>query len=53
MPAIAYYVLVQTIIHRHGRDSILAQAIGQDVKGKISVLFLLAEIGVAFLEPWI
>jgi uncharacterized membrane protein len=34
MPAIAYYVLVQTIIHRHGRGSILAQAIGQDIKGK-------------------
>jgi uncharacterized membrane protein len=53
MPAIAYYVLVQTIIHRHGRGSILAQAIGQDNKGKVSVLLLLVGIAVAFLEPWI
>jgi uncharacterized membrane protein len=53
MPAIAYYVLVQAIIHRHGRESMLAQAIGRDLKGKASVLLLLAGIGVAFVEPWI
>jgi uncharacterized membrane protein len=53
MPAIAYYVLVQAIIHRHGRDSMLARAIGRDLKGKASVLLLLAGIAVAFLEPWI
>jgi uncharacterized membrane protein len=53
MPAIAYYLLVQTIIRRHGRDSMLAQAVGQDLKGKISVLLLAAGIGSAFLEPWV
>jgi uncharacterized membrane protein len=52
MPAIAYYLLVQAIIHRHGKDSILAQAVGQDLKGKISVLLLLAAILLAFFEPW-
>jgi uncharacterized membrane protein len=53
MPAIAYYFLVQAIIRRHGRDSMLAQAIGRDLKGKVTVLLLLAGIVVAFLEPWI
>jgi uncharacterized membrane protein len=53
MPAIAYYILVQAIIRRQGRDSMLAQAIGRDLKGKVSVLLLLAGVVVAFLEPWI
>jgi uncharacterized membrane protein len=53
MPAIAYYVLVQAIIHRHGRDSMLAQAVGRDLKGKASVLLLSAGIAMAFLKPWI
>ena len=53
MPAIAYYMLVQAIIRRHGRDSMLAQAIGSDLKGKVTVLLLLAGIVVAFLEQWI
>jgi uncharacterized membrane protein len=53
MPAIAYYFLVQAIIRRHGRDSMLAQAIGRDLKGKVTVLLMLAGIVVAFLQPWI
>jgi len=53
MPAIAYYILVQAIIRRQGRDSMLAEAIGRDLKGKVSVLLLLAGVVVAFLEPWI
>jgi uncharacterized membrane protein len=53
MPAIAYYLLVKAIIHRHGRDSMLAQAVGQDLKGKISVLLLAAGIVVAFVAPWV
>jgi hypothetical protein len=31
----------------------LAQAVGQDLKGKISVLLLAAGIVVAFVEPWV
>jgi uncharacterized membrane protein len=53
MPAIAYFLLVKAIIHRHGRDSLLAQAIGRDLKGKMSVLLLAAGILLAFFEPWI
>ncbi len=35
--AVAYFILVQTLIVHHGSDSVLAAAIGRDVKGKISV----------------
>jgi hypothetical protein len=53
MPAIAYYLLVKAIIRRHGANSILAQAVGNDLKGKMSVLLLMAGILLAFLESWI
>jgi uncharacterized membrane protein len=45
--------LVKAIIHRHGENSVLAAAVGSDLKGKISMLLLLAGIFLAFLEPWI
>ena len=53
MPAIAYYLLVKAIIRRHGANSILAQAVGHDLKGKMSVLLLMAGVLLAFLESWI
>ena len=53
MPAIAYYLLVKAIIRRHGANSILAQAVGNDLKGKMSVLLLMAGVLLAFLESWI
>jgi uncharacterized membrane protein len=53
MAAIAYYVLEQTIIGKEGRDSLVAQAIGKDRKGKISALFYLLAIPLAFVSSWI
>jgi uncharacterized membrane protein len=53
MAAIAYYVLQQTIIAKEGRQSLLAQAIGKDWKGKLSPLLYLAAIPLAFVSPWI
>jgi uncharacterized membrane protein len=53
MAAIAYYVLQRTIIAREGRDSLLAQAIGKDRKGKLSPLLYLAAISLAFVSSWI
>jgi uncharacterized membrane protein len=35
MPAIAYILLQSAIIRLHGRDGLLARAVGPDVKGKI------------------
>jgi uncharacterized membrane protein len=53
MAAIAYYILQRTIIAKEGRESLLAQAVGRDWKGKLSPLFYLAAIPLAFVSPWI
>jgi uncharacterized membrane protein len=51
--AIAYYILAHALIARHGKDSVLAQALGSDFKGKISPLFYAAAIGLAFVNVWL
>jgi uncharacterized membrane protein len=51
MPAIAYVLLQLAIIHRQGKRSVLARALGSDLKGKISPLFYIAGIGLAFVYP--
>jgi uncharacterized membrane protein len=53
MAAIAYYILERAIIAKEGRDSLVAQAVGKDWKGRISLVFYLAAIPLAFLSPWI
>jgi uncharacterized membrane protein len=50
--AIAYFILTRTLILLHGRESILAAALGRDFKGKVSVVVYLAAIALAFLSPW-
>jgi uncharacterized membrane protein len=52
MAAIAYYVLVRVIIHGQGEGSLLAKAIGNDRKGKISVIPYAVAIPLALVEPW-
>jgi uncharacterized membrane protein len=43
MAAIAYFILQTTIISEQGENSVLARAIGKDIKGKISPpLYLMA-----------
>ena len=49
--AVAYLVLQLTIIRVDGPDSILARAIGLDVKGKLSPLLYVTAIGVSFAVP--
>jgi uncharacterized membrane protein len=51
MPAIAYVLLQNAIVHRQGRRSVLARAVGSDLKGKISPVFYMAGIGLAFVAP--
>jgi len=51
--AIAYFVLQGAMIRRHGRDSVLARAIGRDVKGKVSLAIYLVAIPVALTLPWL
>jgi uncharacterized membrane protein len=51
--AIAYWLLQRAIIAEHGPKSLLAAALGRDVKGNISPLIYAAAIGLAFVRPWI
>ena len=53
MAAIAYYILQNLIIASQGRGSEVAQAIGSDLKGKLSPLLYAVGIGLSFLRPWI
>jgi uncharacterized membrane protein len=53
MPAIAYVLLQKAIIHRQGARSVLAKAVGGDLKGKLSPLAYLTGIGFAFYQPWV
>ncbi len=51
LAAIAYYVLQQTIIRVQGPGSLLAAAVGRDLKGKLSPLFYVIAIPAAFVHP--
>jgi uncharacterized membrane protein len=53
MAAIAYQILEHAIIAKEGRGSLLARAIGRDWKGKLSSVFYLAAIPLAFVSSWI
>jgi len=51
--AIAYTILQMTIVRRHGPKSVLAAAVGKDVKGKVSLGMYVAAIAAACLLPWL
>jgi uncharacterized membrane protein len=53
MPAIAYYLLQKAILRTQGSESLLANALGADIKGKISPVLYAAAILLAFVSPWI
>ena len=51
--AIAFSILVTTIVRAGGRNSAVARAIGSNVKGKASLALYAAGIALAFVSPWI
>jgi uncharacterized membrane protein len=53
MPAIAYFLLQKAIVHLQGKHSVLANALGRDFKGKISVLLYAAAAALAFVDAWL
>lgn len=53
MAALAYTLLQRAIILKHGQDSLLAEAVGNDLKGKLSLLLYAIAIPSAFLSSWI
>jgi uncharacterized membrane protein len=53
MAAIAYYILQQLIIASQGPDSLLKKAVRGDWKGKLSPVFYILAISLAFVSEWI
>ena len=51
--ALSYAVLERQIIAANGRDSRLALAVGNDRKGRLSVLVYVSAVALAFVRPWI
>src|SRR6266498_1379690 len=51
--AVAFYILVRVLISLHGEDSVLATALGEDFKGKVSLVIYLVAIPLAFVNSWL
>lgn len=51
--AVAYGILVRTIVRANGPDSAVARGLGSDFKGNISIVMYLLAIGLAWVSPWI
>ncbi|MGH7272021.1 MAG: TMEM175 family protein [Polyangiaceae bacterium] len=51
--ACAYQLLTAAIVSLVGRTSLLATAVGSDLKGKASLLIYLVAVPLAFVRPWI
>jgi uncharacterized membrane protein len=51
--ALAYYILQTTIVRRQGAESSLSEAVGRDLKGKMSPVFYIIGISGAYLSRWI
>jgi uncharacterized membrane protein len=53
LAAVAYFILTRALLALHGGDSVLATALGEDFKGKVSVLIYVAAILLAFVSSWL
>jgi TMEM175 potassium channel family protein len=51
--AIAYFILTRVLLSIHSPDSVLAAALGNDFKGKISIVFNVIAIPLAFVRSWL
>ena len=53
MAAVAYFILQNRILSVQGKDSLLAKALGKDLKGKASPIIYIIAIIVFFYNTWI
>ena len=53
MAAVAYWLLQRAIIAHQGKQSLLAEAVGRDLKGKLSPVLYLLAIPLAFVSPYL
>ena len=47
----AYYLMTRVLLASHGPDSLLARALGRDIKGRVSLLLYALAIPLAFAWP--
>ena len=52
MSGVAYYILTHALISLHGRQSTLAAAVGNDAKGRMSVLMYAIAVPLSFVSRW-
>jgi TMEM175 potassium channel family protein len=52
MSSIAYFILSQCLLKYEGKSSVLAAAVGNDFKGKISSILYVLAIVLAFINAW-
>jgi uncharacterized membrane protein len=53
MCAVAYWLLVRVLVRNHDKNTTLAEAIGDDRKGKISIVLYLVGAGLAWFAAWL
>lgn len=53
MAGVAYWILAHTIVAHEGKESLLAKAIGKDMKGNVSVAVYAVAIPLAFVSQWL
>jgi len=53
LAAVAYKLLSNAILRAQGANSLLAAALGRDIKGTISPILYVVAIPMAFLEHWV
>ncbi len=52
MAGVAYFILTRALVAHHAPDSPLVGAVGNDVKGRISLVLYVAAIPLAFVNRW-
>jgi len=53
LAAISWTIMQSVVVPLQGRDSRLGEALGGDIKGKLSILLYALAIPMAFLRVWI
>ncbi len=53
MAGVAYYILTRVLVTHHGKNSTIAIAVGNDFKGRISLVIYAVGIGLAFINSWL
>ena len=50
---VAYTLLTVSLVHLHGRDSLLAKSIRNDTKGKVSLVIDVVALALVFVHTWL